>query len=606
MTESYGTIRRSDWAGAPHWEIECVPHVMMRLKRVFGGIAQDHRNFAYLSDTEENARELEWFLLRFPLTIEDGAATLKKNAKACRAREARVFEMLSPDYVSPLARSMALPPRDYQRLAADMLQKNGSLLLADDLGLGKTVSAICAFAETPGALPALVVTLPHLTDQWADEVARFTPHLRVHVIDSGPLYDVSNPPRKRGASVPPLGVPDVVILNYHKLHRWRDHLAGRFRTIVFDEAHELRHDDSNKYAAARAISFPASYRMGLTGTPIANYGGEIFNVLEVLKPGGLGTHHEFAREFCKNNDRGIVSDPKALGTYLRSMGVFLRRTRADVGRELPPLTIVEHTVDHDPKAIDAVSDRAAELARIILSDEKLKKGEKFDAGGEISYKLRMATGIAKAPYVAAFVKMLIETGEPVVLYGWHREVYTIWLDLLKDLNPVMFTGTESKKQKKASELAFKNGETKLLIMSLRAGAGLDGLQKVCRTTVHGELDWAPMFIEQPIGRVFRDGQEHPVMSYVLLADTGADPVMADVLGLKRFQLTGIRDPTADLSASPPVDPENIRKLAKAFLEQRKKRNAEHHDRHDHSPASKEIYDERDAPAARPHALEASA
>lgn len=71
-----------------------------------------------------------------------------------------------------------------------------------------------------------------------------------------------------------------------------------------------------------------------------------------------------------------------------------------------------------------------------------------------------------------------------------------------------------------------------MIMSLRAGQGIDGLQKVCRTVVLGELDLSPAVHTQFCGRIFRDGQLDPVMAYFLLADYGADPVIADVLGIK--------------------------------------------------------------------------
>jgi hypothetical protein len=80
-------------------------------------------------------------------------------------------------------------------------------------------------------------------------------------------------------------------------------------------------------------------------------------------------------------------------------------------------------------------------------------------------------------------------------------------------------------------------------MSLRSGSGLDGLQDSgCHVGVFGELDWSPAVLEQGIGRYHRDGQEEPCLVYYLLSDSGSDPIMADVLGLKRVQLEGIRNP----------------------------------------------------------------
>ena len=79
-------------------------------------------------------------------------------------------------------------------------------------------------------------------------------------------------------------------------------------------------------------------------------------------------------------------------------------------------------------------------------------------------------------------------------------------------------------------------------MSLRSGAGLDGLQNRCQTILHGELDWSPKTHEQLTGRLDRPGQKSQVMSIYLVCDEGSDPVMVEILGLKNSQSSGIVDP----------------------------------------------------------------
>jgi hypothetical protein len=96
----------------------------------------------------------------------------------------------------------------------------------------------------------------------------------------------------------------------------------------------------------------------------------------------------------------------------------------------------------------------------------------------------------------------------------------------------------------------------------------DGEQRACRTVVFGELDWSPGVHEQCVGRVYRDGQKEPVMAYYLIAEHGADPVIADVLQVKKAQADGIRDPHADLIGSLDIGTGNVRRLAEQFLEQR--------------------------------------
>src|SRR6185369_11409779 len=113
---------------------------------------------------------------------------------------------------------------------------------------------------------------------------------------------------------------------------------------------------------------------------------------------------------------------------------------------------------------------------------------------------RHETGVAKAPYVAKFVRLLVEAGEPVVLFGWHRDVYDIWLEELSDLGVAMYTGTEGPAEKNRSKARFLDGSARVLIMSLRSGAGLDGIQQAGATCVFGELDWSPAMHTQCIGR----------------------------------------------------------------------------------------------------------
>lgn len=559
----YGTIRYD--ADKHEWLVKCEPHVMLRLKRVFARLMTDFEGVAHLSDTEENARELRWFTDRYPMVVEE-QGRLNERSEAHRQREVDVAHILTADHVPPQFEKLAIPARGYQRVGAELLLRNGAMLLADDVGLGKTASAICTLTD-PRTLPALVVTLTHLPRQWDAEIKKFAPWLRTHILKKGQPYDITKPlPGETDYRF-----PDVIITNYHKLAGWSDTLAGKVHSVVFDEAQELRHGGTQKYNSARHIAGEAAFRMGLTATPIYNYGAEVYNVISALRPDALGTYQEFVREWCTDSqyqEKARIRDPKAFGTYVRESGIMLRRTRVEVGRELPPLTRAVHQVDFDPDPLQKVSKSAAELARIILRPEQQKKGEKFLAAEEFSNIIRQATGIAKAPYVADFVRLLVESGEKVVLYGWHRAVYDIWKDRLADLKPVLYTGSESPAAKEKAKQAFLNDETSIIIISLRSGAGLDGLQHKCRTVVFGELDWSPGVHEQCTGRIFRDGQPDPVIAYFLVTDEGSDPIVVDVLGLKKAQIDGIRDPKADLIEALEVEEGHIQRLAEAYLRQR--------------------------------------
>jgi len=336
--------------------------------------------------------------------------------------------------------------------------------------------------------------------------------------------------------------------------------------IVWDEVQELRHQETAKYNAAKFLADKVPVKMGLSATPIYNYGQEIFNVTDCIAPGELGSRQEFLTEWCP--DYQCIKDPAAFGVYMRESGLMLRRTRADVGRELPALSIMTEEIETDDKALDSMEKGCDELARIILAKGENYKGQKMQAASEFDMRMRQATGIAKAPYVAAFVELLLEQGEQVVIYAWHREVYAILEKRLSRFNPVLYTGSESGSAKERAKLSFISGHSKVMLISLRSGAGLDGLQEKCKTVVFAELDWSPGVHEQNIGRVYRDGQKNPVFAYYLLSNAGSDPIVADVLGLKKQQIEGIKNPKGELVEQLSIDPHHIKKLAEAYLQRK--------------------------------------
>ena len=305
-----------------------------------------------------------------------------------------------------------------------------------------------------------------------------------------------------------------------------------------------------------------------SATPIYNYGGEMFNVLDVLYPGCLGTWDEFSREWVAYafGDKPKIKDPKAFGVYTREAGLMLRRTRIEVHRELPEVTVVPHSIDCDTAILDKMKGKAIELAKLILAQKQDFRGQKMQAAGEFDLRMRQATGIAKAPYVCEFVKFLIqESNEPIVLFGWHREVYEIYLEKLKEFDPVMYTGSETAVQKEESKQKFIKGQSKVMIISLRSGAGLDGLQDICHIAVFGELDWSNSVHTQCVGRIHRDGQDEPVIAYYLLSTDGCDPIMCDVLGIKRQQSEGILNPLGEFVGENIIREQYIRDLAADFL-----------------------------------------
>lgn len=555
MSRRYGKL----WFDRGLWKLKCEPHVATMARRLFPKIPTG-TSILEMRESEEVATDLLWFMQRYPLELRtDDRERLEGIVVLHRRQMERAEEVLSGTYE---ARDfpMAIPPRGYQRAAAETWLAVQGMILGDDLGLGKTVSAICALTDAR-TLPALVVVPPALKRQWQSEVEKFAPQLRTHIIKQSTPYPLPKDSRGR--------IPDILIASYHILSGWAGHLSKVISSVVFDEVHELRRTESAKYAAAKTLADAATYRLGCSATTIANYGGEIYNIVECLRPGVFGSRPEFLREWCgsANADKPILTDPTSMGSFLRDKKIFIRRTKKDVGRELPGIVRIHHEIDSNKAALNEIKGRAGELARIILSEQEGRYGkqEVMYAQGQLMSVLRQATGIAKAPYVAAFVEMLIESGESVLLMGWHRAVYEIWQEKLRKYDPAMFTGSESNSRKEAEKKRFVNRETPCLMMSLRSGQGVDGLQGVCKTIVFGELDWTSAYHLQNEGRVNRDGQTGLVSAYYLVSNGGIDPIMAEVLGIKENQLLGIQGD--DVIPTRRVDTgEMIRRAAEMYVQ----------------------------------------
>ena len=553
---TYGAIDLvADAVGTRHatWRItEIEPHVAIRLKQLFPRIAKTSRPPFDLTGGPHLDADLRWFLERYPMRIADGAASrMRERTTLFEMGQAELCAILSPSWRPPAVAGFRANqrPYSYQVQAAELARRTGRLLLMDEMGLGKTVSAIAAIVA-PDYLPALVVPQTHLPGQWAEKISEFT-DLRSHIVKKTKPYEM-----------PPA---DVVICPYSKLAGWIDYAeTAGFKSVIFDEVQELRSGATTaKGAAAQAFARSAHLVLGLSGTPIYNYGEEIWRICDFLEAGCLGDWWDFVREWCRPGPGGkwVVADPAALGTYLREQRIALRRTRSDVGDERTFPNKIVHTIAADEEPLADEAALMASLARQVVAGSFVERGQ---AAREFDMRMRHATGVAKARHVAAFVKILLASGEPVLLCGWHRDVYDIWLAELAEHNPVLYTGTESPARKAKTVAAFTSGASRLMIMSLRSGAGLDGLQQGCRTIVFGELDWSPKVHEQCTARLDRPGQTRQVDEIYLVSDSGSDPAVTAVLGLKASQSAGILDPLA-APAQQSADATRIRQLAEMYL-----------------------------------------
>lgn len=555
LNRTYGILSYSkNEEGQKAWMIDkAEPHVCIKLKAVFSQIPVYGKLPFYFNDTPESAFNLLWFTERYPLQITSKDLSRLQREKRKFINNINELETISiPEHVpTDVFLKDGYKARSYQLQGREVFLKCKRLLIGDEVGLGKTLIGILSCMEAK-TLPAIVVVQTHLPKQWQSEIERFT-NLQVHFIKGTKPYSIPK--------------ADVYIMKYSCLGGWVNFFQENFfKMAIFDEIQELRHMGTIKYHGAKALSDHVNYCLGLSATPIYNYGDEIYSVLDLIKSECLGKYNDFVREWCHGrNNKIIVTDPVALGTYLREGFLFLRRTRAEVGRQLPQINKIVHTVGFSEEVMEKEEELTRMLAIKVTQGSFVERGQ---AARELDILMRHNTGVAKAREVAAYIRILLENNEPVVLAGWHREVYEIWMNELREFNPVLYTGSESPAEKEKSKDAFVSGETNIFIISLRSGIGLDGLQHRCKTVVFGELDWSPQVHHQVIGRVDRDGQQYQVTAIFLVTEVGSDPVIIDMLGLKSSQSHNIIDPLKAVPAKY-SDESRIKLLAQQYLDKRK-------------------------------------
>ena len=514
------------------WIIEGEPCVIEAAKRIFPGSSGKGAGLARFKNTKRINGDLNWLMQRYPLRVSQPEIWDKAYTEAVDHVIKRQELNEQPQKVTPPLEFKG-ELREFQKEGLAFLLHNQRTLLADEMGLGKTPMAIAFLAATE-SYPALLVVPPHLIRNWQKELDKFV-KLPQKIIS---LFDDNKDRVHVIKGLKPYTLPEasVYIIHYLLLRGWKNVLPDiGFKAVIFDEIQELRHSGTDKYSAASLVASGCENVIGLSGTPIYNRGGEMWNVINILEYHCLGDWDSFTREWCYGYGSDLVKKPNLLGDYLKREGLLLRRTKEQVLKELPPKRRVVQTVDFDTGKYGSLIQSAVEKAKSIEGmTDFLQKGR---VTREIVEDSRQAIGIAKAPYVAAFVKMLLEAGEKVLLFAYHHAVHDIYTEELKEFRPMRITGHETSAEKEKSVEAFMDGRTNIIIISLRAGSGLN-LQKA-NCVVFGELDWSPAVHSQCEDRAHRIGQEDSILCYYLVAEEGTDETIQEFLGLKVSQFVGI-------------------------------------------------------------------
>jgi len=507
----------------------------------------DGPNEAIIPDTYQNIQKIKWINDRYPLEILSKSLWNKKIANFLqKKKKTKKIEKLRQANPGKQFRGKLL---NFQKKGLDFLLKSsGNALLADEMGLGKTVQTLAYLVTEKHAFPALVIAPLVTLNNWQREVGKFLKKKS----RNGQLLETQVPSSTliRNGRSQDLGRFDFYIINYDLLHKRLDDLSKlNLKTIICDEVQHLRSKSTKKYFAVKKLSGLKSikYRIGLSGTPIYNRGSEIWPIVDILRPGLLGSFKEFCEYFCYVNEKGkaIVLENKreSLGEELRKH-VMLRRKKSDVLKELKEKVRYKEVIDAD---INYYHKELGKIWKKLEEDQKNAETafDKFTSYKRAIQSERQAAGIAKLPHVIEFVKNIMEIEESVIVFCHHRSIHQLLHKSLGEYSPASIIGGQSDKERQRHIDMFQAGETKLMIAGLRAGNLGINLSRA-RYVIFAELDWSPAIHRQAEDRLHRIGQKNTVFAYYLIGNGTLDDHVANVLVDKSYEIDAIMDEKIEL------------------------------------------------------------
>ncbi len=415
--------------------------------------------------------------------------------------------------------------RDYQRQGVDwlcLLRDAGiGALLADDMGLGKTLQTLCAITGR-----TLVIAPTSTLPNWAAELARFRPDLRVAVYHGS----------KR--SLDPAA--DVTLTSYAVLRLDREALAAdTWDTLVLDEAQAIK--EPTTATAIAAFSLPARWRVAMSGTPVENRLTELWSLSHFCNPGLLGGRKDFILRHARRIEAG---QPRAAAELQARIRPFvLRRRKSEVARELPARTdlVLRCTLDpqertvYDSLRLATHAELAARLAAGLDTIEAL----------ELLLRLRQAAcHLALVPGQTATRSskqdLLLEHLAEHTGAGHRALVFSQWTGFLDLIEPalaaaniahVRLDGSTVDRGAVVARFQAADGPPVMLV-SLRAGG--TGLNLTAADYVY-LLDpwWNPAVEDQAADRSHRIGQERPVFVHRVVAEGTVEEKILELHARKR-------------------------------------------------------------------------
>ncbi|KAK9805749.1 hypothetical protein WJX73_005408 [Symbiochloris irregularis] len=430
-------------------------------------------------------------------------------------------------------------------------------ILADEMGLGKTLQVIALLwtllRQGPQGRPivrkAVVAAPASLVKNWQAEVKKWLGNERLPCIalQPGPEAAAEVTSFRHGT------LHRLLIVSFETLRKHASELAGSFDLLVCDEGHRLKASGGSKTIDA-LLSLQCRRRILLTGTPMQNNLDEFFAMVSFVNPGALGTlstfHRVFGAAIAAARDRAATEEQKAVGEArsqelaARVASFVLRRTAQINSKYLPPLSSyvvfckptalqvqLYSAVLETPEVKGLLSSASATTPTVLPVISQLRKlcnspallqqsseQEGLDHLFPADFDPGSTESSGKMRCLMSLVMATVEVGERLVVCSSSTQCLSLIDALCKaiEIQTVRIDGSVEASKRQDIVNSFNNYNVgKVFLLSTRAGGA--GLNLVgASRLVLVDSDWNPAVDLQALGRIWRDGQTKPCVTYRLL------------------------------------------------------------------------------------------